>query len=59
MKDNKDTQKQGNNALFLSTVTSIILSLCLLVGVVVVGVMKIRSDKKHNEKWKDYDECGI
>ncbi|MCD7800237.1 MAG: hypothetical protein LUG94_03380 [Ruminococcus sp.] len=55
----KDNKKQESNVLFLSTITSIILSLCLLTGFIIVGIMKIRSDKKHNEKWKDYDECGI
>ena len=58
-KNNNETQKQGNNALFLSTITSAILSVCVLVGVIVFAIMKIRSNKKHDEKWKDYDECGI
>lgn len=59
MKNNKSTQKQGSHALFLSTITSAILSVCVLVGVVVFAIMKVRSNKQHNEKWKDYDECGI
>jgi len=59
MKNNKDTQRQGSHALFLSTITSAILSVCVLVGVVVFSVMKIHNKKQHNEKWKDYDECGI
>ena len=33
----------------------VILSLCLLIGVVIVGIVKIRNNKKHTEKWKDYD----
>ena len=57
--NNNDTEKQGNKALFLSAITSTILSLCLLIGVIIVGIVKIRNNKKHTEKWKDYDECGI
>ena len=48
-----------NHTLLFSTLTSTILSLCVLAGVVIFGIMKVRNNKKHDEKWKDYDECGI
>lgn len=59
MKNLKENQENKNHTLLISTITSAVLSICLLVGVIVVSVMKIRNNKKHDEKWKDYDECGI
>lgn len=59
MKNSNKNKESKNHTLLFSTITSAILSLCVLVGVVVFAVMKIRNDKKHDEKWKDYDECGI
>lgn len=59
MKNCKENQEGKNHTLLISTITSAVLSVCLLVSVIVVAVMKIRSNKKHDEKWKDYDECGI
>jgi uncharacterized membrane protein len=59
MKSCKDSTETRNHTLLLSTITSVILSLSVLVGVVCVAIIKIRNDKRHDEKWKDYDECGI
>jgi heme/copper-type cytochrome/quinol oxidase subunit 2 len=59
MKACNEDNESKNHTLLLSTITSAILSLCVLLGVVIFAVMKVRNEKKHNEKWKDYDECGI
>ncbi len=59
MKNSSEENYNGNRALVLSTFTSVVLALSLLIGVVVCTVAKIRSNKKHKEKWKDYDECGL
>jgi uncharacterized membrane protein len=59
MKSSKETTESKNHTLLLSTITSVILSLSVLVGVVSIAIVKIRNDKKYHEKWKDYDECGI
>jgi uncharacterized membrane protein len=59
MKSSKESTEPKNHTLLLSTITSVILSLSVLVGVVSIAIVKIRNDKKYHEKWKDYDECGI
>lgn len=60
MKKDIDNKKNDNHTLVVSTaVTSVLLALSVLVGIVAVIVTKIHNNKKHNEKWKDYDECGL
>lgn len=55
-----ENKNRENNALVVSSaVTSVVLALSLLTGIVAILVAKIRSDKKYKEKWKDYDECGL
>lgn len=60
MKQDIQNKKNDSHTLIVSTaVTSILLALSVLVGIVAVIVTKIHNDKKHDEKWKDYDECGL
>ena len=60
MKKDFDNKKNDNHALVVSTaVTSIILALSVLAGIVAVVLTKINNNKKYDEKWKDYDECGL
>ncbi len=37
----------------------VLTSIVLMVGSTAVFVYKYMEKKAHNEKWKDYDECGI
>lgn len=36
----------------VTTITTLILTACFL-------VYSVTKEKEHNEKWKDYDDCGL
>ncbi len=38
---------------------AVVTALILVVGAVGYIVFRVVSEKAYNEKWKDYDECGI
>jgi heme/copper-type cytochrome/quinol oxidase subunit 2 len=59
MKKCNEDRDRRSNALLISTITSAVLSVCVLLGVLILSVMRVRSNRKHDEKWRDYDECGI
>lgn len=50
--------EQEKKTLLLSTITSVLLSLTVVIGVVSYLIIRSKSLKAHKEKWKDYDECG-
>ncbi len=50
--------EQEKKTLLLSTITSVLLSLTVVIGVVSYLIIRAKSLKAYKEKWKDYDECG-
>ena len=52
-------KKPEEKALIFSTLTSVLLSLVVVIGSVAVIAAKLKKDHDYNEKWRDYDECGI
>ena len=48
-------QKKYNVKLFLSIIGVLI---CMMTSVAYI-VFKMSSNRKYDEKWQDYDECGI
>lgn len=52
-------KKYEEKALILSTLTSVLLAVALVITTVSFVVLKLKQKKKHDEKWKDYDECGV
>jgi len=52
-------KKTEEKALIFSTLTSVLLSLVVVIGSIAIVAAKIKRDHDHDEKWRDYDECGI
>lgn len=46
-------------ALVFSTFTSVLLSFAVVIGAVAFITLKTKQNRDYNEKWKDYDECGV
>lgn len=51
-------EKKPKSIPFCSVVPTA-LSLILIIGSVVYIVFRTMSNRAYNEKWKDYDECGL
>ncbi len=51
-------EKEPKSIPFCSVIPTA-LSLILIIGSVVYIVFKTMSNRAYNEKWKDYDECGL
>lgn len=51
--DNKS--EQANNKRFIA----VMVALLLVISSVGYIVYRTLSNKAHDEKWKDYDECGL
>lgn len=52
-------KKVEEKALILSTFTSVLLSFAVVIGVVSFITFKTKQSRDYNDKWKDYDECGV
>lgn len=52
-------KKVEEKALILSTFTSVLLSFAVVIGVVSYISLKAKQHREYNDKWKDYDECGV
>ncbi len=52
-------RKSEEKALIFSTLTSVLLSVTVIIGIISLISMKIKKDHAYIEKWRDYDECGI
>ncbi len=50
--------KKGNKSV-KATAIAVVGALLLVVGAVGYIVFRVVSEHSYNEKWKDYDECGI
>lgn len=50
-----EERKKNNQIVFISVLIALI---CGVVSVAYI-VYKAMSNKNYEEKWKDYDECGI
>lgn len=46
-------------ALVFSTFTSVLLSFVVVLGTVAFVTLKTKQNRDYDEKWKDYDECGV
>lgn len=51
--------EEKNNSRSSHSIIPIIISLALLMGSVVYIAFRTMSNKAYEEKWKDYDECGL
>lgn len=52
-------KKVEEKALILSTFTSVLLSFAVVIGAVAFFTLKTKRNRDYNDKWKDYDECGV
>ncbi len=55
--ENRETSE--NKALVISSITTLVLAVTVIITVVGLFASKIKKDRVHDEKWKDYDECGL
>jgi len=46
-------------ALVFSTFTSVLLSFVVVIGALALITVRTKQNRDYNEKWKDYDECGV
>ncbi len=52
-------KKIEEKALILSTFTSVLLSFAVVIGAVAFITLRTKQHRDYDEKWKDYDECGV
>ena len=52
-------EKESTKVASKKSALTVIGALVLVVASVGYIVYRIASEKSYNEKWKDYDECGI
>ncbi|MCQ2465608.1 MAG: hypothetical protein MJ095_08505 [Oscillospiraceae bacterium] len=52
-------KKIEEKALVFSTFTSVLLSFVVVLGAVAIVTLKTKQNRDYDEKWKDYDECGV
>ncbi len=59
MKGGANMEKESTKVASKKSALTVIGALVLVVASVGYIVYRIASEKSYNEKWKDYDECGI
>ena len=52
-------KKVEEKALIFSTFTSVLLSFAVVIGAVALITLKTKQNRDYDDKWKDYDECGV
>jgi hypothetical protein len=52
-------KKVEEKALIFSTFTSVLLSFAVVIGAVALITLRTKQNRDYDEKWKDYDECGV
>ena len=52
-------KKVEEKALVFSTFTSVLLSFAVVIGAVALITLRTKQNRDYDEKWKDYDECGV
>ncbi len=52
-------KKVEEKALIFSTFTSVLLSFAVVIGAVALITVRTKQNRDYDEKWKDYDECGV
>lgn len=57
--DNKELQIEYNNKKAFKSGLPVVGALLLVVLSVAYIIYRTMSNRAYNEKWKDYDECGL